>query len=167
MTTVKPVLVSVALACGLCAPASVLAAPAIPTAAISSTTGSGSNGCVASTKLVRFTIATQSSAYATVSARVTLDGKLVDSRNYAVVTSVSNGVIPVVRTFTSLIKLNSLHAGRHTLKLVGVVAELFGRRVTAHSSSVFVPAVPPSTRGTVTETKTIAKCAPKRSSFTG
>ena len=167
MSTFRPLALSVAVVCWLCVVASASAAPVVPTAAISSTVGSGANGCVASSKLVRFTITTQSSAYATLSARVTLDGKLVDSRNYVVFAAVRNGVLPVVRTFTSAIRLSSLRSGRHTLKLVGVVAQILGRRVTAQASSVFVPPVPPSTRGTVTATTTITKCAPRRSNFTG
>jgi len=162
-----PLASSLAIACGFCLSATAVAAPSVPEATISSTVGTGAKGCVESSKVVRFTISTQIGAYTTLSARVTLDGKLVDSRNYVVVTGVRNGVLPVARTFTSRINLKALHSGSHTLKLVGVVAQPLGRRTMAHASSVFVPPVPPSFRGTVTATKTILKCALVRPTFTG
>lgn len=133
-----------------------------PTASIGSTRGAGTGGCVASNKVVRFTLNPLDSYYTFSGATVTLDGKRIASKSYAGLVSASSG--SPMRQFTVRVRLSELRAGRHRLKLVGTTYGLVGRHSANQASSVFVPGGPPLFRGTVTTTRVITKCA---ATFTG
>jgi len=127
-----------------------------PTAKISSTRGSGAAGCVQSAKRVRFTIVPNWLYYTIHSATVQLDGRRIASRTY------SPGSSILAKSFVATVNLSGLSAGRHTLKLTGMVGVPAGRRA-ARSASVYTPAMPPSHLGKVVQTARITKCV----AFTG
>ena len=142
---------------------SIAAAESIPnpTGKISSTRGTGSGGCVKSTKLVLFTLAPNWTYYQVRSATVQLDGKQIASRSYAAhFTVFNNGGI---RKFAVSVNLAHLKSGAHTLKLTGSIAIPAARHSGATTASVYTPPTPPSFLGKVVQTARITKCA----AFTG
>ncbi|MEI7889176.1 MAG: hypothetical protein WCI34_02590 [Actinomycetes bacterium] len=133
-----------------------------PTASIGATRGAGASGCVASSKVVKFTLNPLDSYYTFSGATVTLDGKRITSKTYAGLGGAGFG--SPVRAFNVRVRLSALRAGRHRVKLVGTTYGLLGRHSANQASSVFVPGGPPLFRGTVTTTRVITKCA---TAFTG
>ena len=152
-----------ALAAILMLPTSALAESVPPpTAKISSTKGSGSGGCVKSSKLVLFTLTPNWAYYSFRSATVHLDGKQIASRNFAVPAPAELFQNGVVKKFAVSVNLSSSKAGAHTLKLTGSVSIPAGRR-SAKAASVYTPPAPPTFLGKVVQTARITKCA----AFTG
>jgi len=140
------------------------AAPAIPTATIGSTTGTGPAGCVKYSKFVGFTLNAIGTGRFLTGARVYVDSKLVDVKTWALgfaqahrpnAGKAADG--SEVHGFSSVIRLGSFSAGAHTIKLLGLTANLIVRKPLG-GASAFNPVT-----GRVTATKTIVKCA----SFTG
>jgi hypothetical protein len=135
-----------------------VAAPAIPTATIGSTTGTGPGGCVRYSKFVGFTLDVGGSGRELTGARVYLDSKLVDVKNWPIgFARARKAVDGQQRRFSSVIRLTGLAGGNHTIKLLGLTTNFLTQRSSSHGAG-FDPAT-----GRVTATKTIRKCT----AFTG
>ena len=144
----------------LITPATAVAALDVPTATIGSVRGTGSKGCVKATKSVVFTLNSIDSGYFITRARVTLDGRTVSRKAWAIPTSLAAPPSPTFRDFKLSVNLRHLKAGRHRLRFYGtLIPETLGRHFGAHLSSTFTPPATSSLTGSVKTSKIITKCA--------
>ena len=138
---------------------------ASPVVKISSTKGSGSGGCVKSSKLVLFTYEPVSPYYYLTSATVKLDGRIVKRKTFTGVPVPAFLGAPT-RKFAYAVDLAHSNAGGHTITYTGVVGQLVlvVRRPGAHTASTFTrPTAPNYDNGKIVQTARITKCA----AFTG
>ena len=136
-----------------------------PTASIGSTTGSGPKGCVRKSKVVKFTVSANDVFFVT-SAKVTLDGKEIDSKNFGAPIR-KKSILAGGISFTTDVNLAGSSAGAHTLAVAAAWTEISGLKGIVESA-VQLPT------GTAKDSAKIVKCAkpkhkkkPKHTHFTG